>query len=240
MTFTNSFDHESPSKKKRAEKQRREEARKQQAADLENDRKARMQKVRDKYSDSASIRKRADKARAERLQKSEEAERETRRDRQSQKVSDRAKKDLGEFTDRIKRLRKAGDYPRKSKQAKKPEPKDMRNDLSPGPATERGAESHLENKDHRGRTLLDGTIRQIEEKAREEKRRKNTAPKNSPTVSQDKFRNLPTPELGNKAEQKAKKQIKKGRGRQMLKKKGVGGKPLNLKNSFPGFDDFNM
>ena len=48
MTFTDSFDDESPSKKKRAEKQQKAEARKQQAVDLDNDRKARMQKVRGK------------------------------------------------------------------------------------------------------------------------------------------------------------------------------------------------
>jgi len=50
MPFTLPLDHESPSKKKCAEKQRRAEARKQMEIDLENDRKVGMQKVRDRYA----------------------------------------------------------------------------------------------------------------------------------------------------------------------------------------------
>jgi len=73
MPFTFPIEHESPSKKKRAEQQRKIKERNHQIADIEADRKARQQNVRDKYSaplpDQAKETKRkvADVARQKRL-----------------------------------------------------------------------------------------------------------------------------------------------------------------------------
>ncbi|MBT3765156.1 MAG: hypothetical protein HN578_15370 [Rhodospirillales bacterium] len=86
MPFTFPIEHESPSKKKRAEQQRKIKERNHQIADIEADRKARQQNVRDKYSaplpDQAKETKRkvADVARQKRLRQVTDAEEDARRD----------------------------------------------------------------------------------------------------------------------------------------------------------------
>jgi hypothetical protein len=86
MPFTFPLDHESPSKKKRAEQQRKIKERNQQIADIEADRKARQQNVRDKYSaplpdqEKETRRKVADVARNKRMRKVTDAEEAGRRD----------------------------------------------------------------------------------------------------------------------------------------------------------------
>ena len=114
MPFTFSLDHESPSKKKRAEQQRKIKERNQQIQDIESDRKARQQNVRDKYSaplpdqEKETKRKVADVARKKRVRQVTDAEEAGQRDpnyltNQKQK---RARRDAKQ---EYHRIRNAGD-----------------------------------------------------------------------------------------------------------------------------------
>ena len=109
MAFNFPPDHESPSKKKRAEQKRKIDARKKHETDLEADSKERQQRVRDKYSEREIARKAANEARNNRMKRLREPKKLTDRERHSSRVETRAKADLKEFTDRIKRLRSAGE-----------------------------------------------------------------------------------------------------------------------------------